>query len=80
MEKFTHSVTALFQQLGLPAGEGQIDAFIHAHASLAEGTDLADAPFWSPSQAAMLREQLVLDADWAVAIDQLNLALRQSTV
>lgn len=80
MEKFTHSVTALFQQLGLPAAEGQIEAFILAHAPLADGTDLADAPFWSPSQATMLREQLVLDADWSVVIDQLNLALRQSRV
>ena len=37
---------------------------------------LADAPFWTPAQATLLREELLEDADWAEVIDQLNAALR----
>ena len=44
---------------------------------LAEAIELADAPFWSASQASFLREQLNKDADWAEVVDQLNLLLRR---
>lgn len=37
---------------------------------------LEDAPFWSISQATLLREQIILDADWAEIVDQLNKDLR----
>jgi Protein of unknown function (DUF2789) len=38
---------------------------------------LEDAPFWSPAQARLLREELAEDADWSEVIDRLSLALRR---
>ena len=38
---------------------------------------LADAFFWTPAQAAFLREKIQEDADWAEIVDQLNLMLRR---
>ena len=77
MEMFVHRFTALFEQLGLPNDPESIRAFIHTHAPLADSVRLEDAPFWTSSQTQMLREGLCKGADWAVIIDQLNLALRQ---
>jgi hypothetical protein len=76
MDAPTNQFCELFAQLGLPADEPAIRRFIAAHSPLPDATRLEEAPFWSPSQARLLREQLSLDADWAVVIDQLSLALR----
>lgn len=66
----------LFAQLGLPTDEAAIGAFIATHSPLPRDIDLCDASFWTPSQAALLRDEFIDDADWAPVIDQLNLALR----
>ena len=76
MELPLHSMGNLFAQLGLPSDEAEIDGFIAAHAPLSEAVPLASAPFWSPSQACFLREEILDDADWAEVIDQLNTRLR----
>lgn len=39
---------------------------------------LIDAPFWSPQQAQFLKEELREDADWAIAVDELNQRLHQN--
>jgi hypothetical protein len=39
---------------------------------------LPDAPFWTPSQAGFLREEIIGDADWAQVIDELNVNLHGS--
>jgi len=77
MSPHFHRFCELFQQLGLPADVPGIAAFIQRHAPLAPGTRLEDAAFWTPAQAALLREQILADADWAEVVDQLNLALRE---
>jgi hypothetical protein len=77
MESPVHTLTALFQQLGLPADSAGLEAFVSRHAPLMESLALADAPFWSASQAAFLREQIDEDADWAEVVDQLDLLLRR---
>ena len=77
MEGPTHDLNALFQQLGLPSETEDLQAFVSKYSPLAETIELADAPFWSPSQATFLREQLNKDADWAEVVDQLNLLLRR---
>ena len=77
MESPIHDFNALCQQLGLPSETEALQAFISQHSPLAEAIELADAPFWSPSQATFLGEQLYKDADWAEVIDQLNLLLRR---
>jgi len=76
MDLSSHDLKALFQQLGLPDGAGEIDAFIERHRPLPDGVLLADAPFWSEAQAQFLREEFNGDADWAEMVDQLNTRLR----
>ena len=71
-----HHFSELFAQLGLPRDDAGIRAFIERHRPLPAATLLADAPFWTPAQAALLHEQKQQDADWAEIVDQLNLALR----
>ncbi|HEY1028330.1 MAG TPA: DUF2789 domain-containing protein [Pseudomonas sp.] len=75
METPVHDLPALFKQLGLPNDAASINAFISTHSPLPAGRSLADAAFWSPAQAALLREEILEDADWAEVIDQLNLRL-----
>jgi hypothetical protein len=68
----------LFAQLGLPSDAVVVRRFIETHGPLPEGMLLSDAPFWTPSQAAFLREAILEDADWAQAIDELNVDLHGS--
>lgn len=77
MDTPNHLFHELFAQLGLPADEQAIAQFLRAHSPLAADIQLPDAPFWTPAQAAFLRESLTQDAQWALLADQLNAALRQ---
>lgn len=76
MQPYHHRFCELFAQLGLPSGQEDIRAFLGRHGPLPEAVALPDAPFWTPAQAALLREGLAQDADWAEVVDQLNVALR----
>ena len=78
MDTPIHHFSDLFAQLGLPCDEQDIQQFIAAHAPLPADVRLADAPFWTPAQAAFLREALLQDSDWAELVDQLSVALRQT--
>jgi hypothetical protein len=78
MEASYHHFCELFAQLGLPAEEPQVRAFIELHAPLAGEVALADAPFWSAAQATLLRETWAADADWAPLVDRLDVALRRA--
>ena len=71
MDSSIHRIGDLFQQLGLPDDPAAIDNFIAAHRPLPAGVALADAPFWTPSQAQFLREKINDDADWAELVDSL---------
>ncbi|MET0288331.1 MAG: DUF2789 domain-containing protein [Pseudoxanthomonas sp.] len=77
MEQTVHPFSELFDQLGLASDETSIRAFIDRHAPLPDDVRLEDAPFWSTSQAQLLREERIDDADWIVVIDQLNVALHR---
>ncbi|MDB5884341.1 MAG: hypothetical protein JWR74_512 [Polaromonas sp.] len=76
MDQPIHPFSELFAQLGLPSEEMAIRQFITMHSPLRADIELADAPFWTDAQSAFLREEKLEDADWAVQVDQLNLALR----
>ena len=78
METFAHQFKELFQQLGLPSDPASIAQFIARHAPLPAATKLADAPFWTSSQASFLCEQVQEDADWAEVVDALDNALRRT--
>ncbi|NWA85432.1 DUF2789 domain-containing protein [Pseudomonas sp. D2002] len=70
------TLETLFEQLGLESTPEAIDAFIDEH-PLTEDVKLIDAPFWTPQQAAFLKEELRDDAEWAIAVDELNQRLHQ---
>lgn len=74
METPIHSMTNLFAQLGLPSEEEDIERFIQRH-PLPSWVSLPEAPFWTPAQAAFLREKMQENADWAEVIDELNVEL-----
>ena len=75
MESSLHTLNNLFAQLGLPYDDVEIENFIKTHNHLDTSLSLSEAPFWTPSQAAFLREEILKDADWAEVIDQLNARL-----
>ncbi|MBO9830419.1 DUF2789 domain-containing protein [Xanthomonas sp. A2111] len=75
MESVIHPFADLFAQLGLPNSEPEIRQFIAQHGPLPDGMRLEEAPFWTPAQAQLLREERLEDADWAIVVDQLNIAL-----
>ena len=71
MEHGQHPFYELFSQLGLPNSDAAIQRFIATH-PLSQSAALADAEFWTPTQADFIREAWKQDADWAPVIDQLN--------
>lgn len=76
MDSSHHPMQELFAQLGLPDDDTSIQAFIAQHRPLPMQIRIYDAPFWSASQASLIREKLTEDGDWAVLIDTLNVQLR----
>ncbi len=77
MEHTVHPFSELFEQLGLPADDASIKAFIERHAPLPPTLALYEAPFWSPAQAEFLETALEEDADWAEGVDHLDASLRK---
>jgi hypothetical protein len=77
MHESAYTLNTLFAQLGLEHSDTAIDSFIRSHAPLSSKQRLWEAPCWTESQAALLREELANDADWAEVIDQLNSLLRK---
>ncbi len=77
MEASLHTLNNLFAQLGLPSSDEDIENFIRTHSHLAGYISLAEAPYWTPAQAAFLREEILKDADWAEVVDQLNVRLHK---
>lgn len=75
MDANLHTMSNLFAQLGLPSDAAAIDDFIDAHRPLEHGVALYRAPFWTASQRAFLKEEIIEDADWAGVIDELNVRL-----
>lgn len=76
MDNTFHRFTDLFAQLGLASDPASIEAFLRTHSPLPDDVQLADAPFLTTSQSALLREEILEDADWAEVVDRLNGALR----
>ncbi|AMB86728.1 hypothetical protein AWM79_16025 [Pseudomonas agarici] len=77
MQSPTHNLPSLFKQLGLPDDSESIEKFVAIHSPLKPALHLADAFFWSRSQADFLRNEVLKDADWAEVVDQLNVLLRK---
>lgn len=75
-----HNLSILFSQLGLPNDNASIQNFIEKNKPLPPNVALADAPWWTPAQAAFLRESIAENADWAITADQLSELLRSENV
>lgn len=76
MQPSFHFFSDLFAQLGLDNSPEDIEAFLNKHSPLPDEVILAEASFWSPSQADFLRQAQTADSDWAEVVDALNVALR----
>lgn len=73
-----HDLAELFAQLGLPNDSISIQHFIDQHRPLSENLQIWQAPFWTVSQMAFLKQGWMEDADWENTIEQLNTLLRES--
>lgn len=72
-----YTLEHLFDQLGLSSEDDDIDDFIEAH-QLPKDVKITDAPYWTDSQRALVKEKLLADDDWAPIIDDLNTRLHDS--
>ncbi|MEO6276625.1 DUF2789 family protein [Roseateles sp.] len=76
-----HDLPDLFAQLGLPNSADDIQVFVLENRPLPQTLNLSEAPFWSASQVAFIREQWHQDdGDWVHVIDELNALLREHPV
>jgi hypothetical protein len=71
-----HTITSLFEQLGLPSSDQDIEDFIGKHSPLPPQVKLYQADFWNQSQRTFLKQMKEEDADWAEIVDQLDAMLR----
>lgn len=76
MDTSKHTLSTLFEQLGLASDEASIEDFITRYSPLPAEVALQDAPFWSESQSHFLEEGLEEDSDWAEIIDELDARMR----
>ena len=76
MDTSQHSMHNLFEQLGLPSSEQDVEQFIRIHRLFSQDIRLDQATFWTPVQAAFLREAIDEDSDWSEVVDELNTRLR----
>lgn len=76
MEPQAHTLSSLFDQLGLDAQITSIDKFITVNRTIPRNVELHEATFWNASQASFLKQMKDEDADWAGIIDQLDVMLR----
>lgn len=78
MDFQNHSITSLFEQLGIGDSEKDINRFINRFAPIPSAVELHEALCWNKAQAAFLKQAKDEDADWAEVVDQLNVMLRQA--
>lgn len=77
MEKHLHTITLLFDQLGLNSTDAGINNFVSKNSPLPKDVELYKAKFWNPSQANCLKQMKDEDADWSDIVDQLDVMLRR---
>jgi hypothetical protein len=70
-----YSMATLFEQMGMDGSAEGMNKFLREH-RLFEDQVIAQADFWSPSQAAFVMEAIAEDSDWSELVDQLDAALR----
>lgn len=79
MNTHIHTLSSLFDQLGLDSKDASIEHFVDLYKPIAGEIELHDAIFWSESQASFIKQMKDEDADWSGVIDQLDVMLRSNT-
>jgi len=74
MDTTVNTLSSLFEQLGLPSSDQEIEQFVLAH-RLDESVSILDADFWTDAQRQFLHESLKQDAEWSPIVDDLNVML-----
>lgn len=77
MEQPNHTLSDLFAQLGLDNEPAAMREFVDRHRPLPTAMCLSEAPFWSASQAALIKQKLSDDSDWALVVDALSVQLHE---
>ena len=78
MEQHTHTLSSLFDQLGLNNEDASIEQFIALHKPISGDIELHKAMFWNDPQASFLKQMKDEDADWSGIVDQLDVLLRET--
>ena len=76
MDLSNHTLNSLFQQLGLPDSDQEINDFIVQNKGIDKTIALYEVNIWSSSQSAFLKESQEQDSDWTEVIDHLDAQLR----
>lgn len=72
MKHVNRSLEDLFAQLGLKSDHESIEQFITQHHPIPNEVALYRATIWTPAQRTFLKEEIIGDGEWALAIDELN--------
>ena len=75
MDTSPHTLSTLFDQLGLPSDNKAIERFVNSHRQRKDLDPLDKAGFWNPGQANFIRQALSDDSDWAEVVDELSAQL-----
>lgn len=78
MDTSSHTLSTLFEQLGLPSSNAEIERFIETHRLFTQEVAIDQASFWSDAQSDFLKEALYSDSDWAEVVDELSSRLRST--
>ena len=76
MDTSPHTLSILFEQLGLASDSTSIETFLRTHGPIPGTVALPDAEFWNSGQSAFLSEAIAEDSDWAEQVDALDAMLR----
>ena len=76
MDTTQHTISTLFEQLGLDGSRSGIHHFVKEH-SIPDDMTIDEASFWNDAQAQFLRDSLETDGDWSEMVDQLDAMLRK---
>lgn len=75
MDRSVHTMTELFDQLGLASDDNSIQQFVRKQKPN-NYQSLLEMDCWTDAQKAFIEEALGDDADWCELIDQLDARLR----
>ena len=76
MDRSSHTLPCLFDQLGLDSSSEGIKMFIAKHKGIPSDIRLANADCWNISQTDFLQEAINEDSDWSEVVDSLDTLLR----